>query len=331
MYMKDSIKKTFPKVSFIGAGNIGGACAHLMAMRNIADIVLFDIVEGLPQGKALDIAASASIEGCDVSITGTNSYSEIANSDVIIITAGLTRSFNPNNTKGPSDRSELLLNNAKIIKEVAENIKKYSPNAFLIITTNPLDAMTWFLQKLLGLNRQMVVGMAGGLDAGRFCYFLGKELGISPKNIQGTIIGEHGNNMVPLIHFSTINDIPLDKFMSIKNNREEIISNVIKKTKEAGAEIIKLMRASAYFSPAMAALDIALSFLKNKRKTILCSTLLNGEYNVHDLCAGVPVIIGSNGVEQIKELDLHDDEKEMFQRSIESIKPQIVKLKETFF
>jgi malate dehydrogenase len=325
--MKKFPKKIFPKVSFIGSGNIGGTCAHLMAMKNIADIVLFDIVKGLPQGKALDIAAAISIEGGEVSITGTNTYSDISDSDVIIITAGLTRTIKDNNAKPPLDRAELLSKNAKIIKKVAENIKKYSPNAFVIVITNPLDAMTWLFQKLSGLNRQMVVGMAGGLDSSRFCYFLGKELGVSPKNIHSFIIGEHGNNMVPLIRFSKVNDVPLDEFLNGRNNREEIINNVIKKTREAGGEIIKLMRASAYFAPAAAALDIALSYLQDKNKTILCSTLLNGEYDVHNLCVGVPVVIGSSGVKQIEELNLQNNEKEAFQKSIESIQTLTTTLK----
>jgi len=324
------MKKT-PKVSLIGSGNIGGTCAHLLATRNIADVVLFDIIEGLPQGKALDIAISNSIEGGDVSITGTNTYSDISDSDVIIVTAGLTRAVPKNGASLPFDRSELLLKNAKIIKDVAENIKKYSPNAFVIVITNPLDTMTWLLQKISGIDKTMVVGMAGGLDSSRFCYFLGEELKISKKDIQGIIIGEHGNTMVPLIRFSKVKGIPLDKFLRTKSNHEEIINNVMKKTRGAGGEIIKLMKTSAYFSPAIAALDIALSFLNNTRKTILCSTLLHGEYDVHDLCVGVPAVIGNKGIEQIEQLDLQTHEKEMFQKSVESIQKLVTTLKETMF
>jgi malate dehydrogenase len=323
--MKASSTKKNHKISLIGSGNIGGACAYLIATKNIADVVLFDIVEGLPQGKALDLSSAALIEGGDVSIKGTNDYSDIANSDVIIVTAGLTRSASA--IGKPFDRSELLLQNAKVITEVAENIKKYSPNALVVVVTNPLDSMTWLMKKVSGLNRQMVVGMAGGLDSSRFCYFLGKELGISPQSVSSTIIGEHGNTMVPLIRFSKVNDTPLDQILGKQPNGEELINNVIQNTKKAGAEIIKLMKTSAYCAPATAAMDIALAYLNNTKKTILCSTFLEGEYGVQDLCVGVPAIIGSKGVEQIVQLELQDNEKQEFQLSVESIQKLVTTLK----
>ena len=249
-------------------------------MKNIADIVLFDIAEGLPQGKMLDLTACTSIEKNDCSIIGTNSYSDTSDSDIIIVTAGITRTAKQINTKIDFQRADLITSNSKIIKEVAENIKKYSPNAFVIITTNPLDAMTWLFQKTSGFDKRMVVGMAGGLDSSRFSYFLGQELNISSKNIQTTIIGEHGNTMVPLVRFSHINDIPADKFLSKINNNKEIINTVTEKTKNAGGNIVKLMHASAYYSPAVAVLDIVLAYLNDTKKTILCSTLLEGEYDI---------------------------------------------------
>jgi malate dehydrogenase len=322
---RDSSSKK-PKISLIGSGNIGGACAYLIATKNIANAVLFDIVEGLPQGKALDLASSIAIEGGDISILGSNNYADIADSDVIIVTAGLTRSVTPG-SNAPFDRAELLTNNSKIITEVANNIKKYSPNAFVIVITNPLDSMAWLLQKVSGLNKSMVVGMAGELDSSRFCYFLGKALGIHPKEIQGTILGEHGNSMLPLTRFSKINNTPLDEFLQGINNGEEIINNVIQQTKKAGAAILGLMKTSAYSAPATAAIDIALAYLNNKRKTIICSALLNGEYAVNDLYAGVPAIIGNKGVEEIIQLDLKDNEKQAFKQSVEAIQTMVSNLK----
>ena len=316
-----------PKISLIGSGNIGGACAYLIATKNIANAVLFDIVEGLPQGKALDLSSSVAIEGGDVSILGSNNYADIADSDVIIVTAGLTRSVSPGSNV-PFDRAELLANNSKIITEVANNIKKYSPNAFVIVITNPLDSMAWLLQKVSGLNKSMVIGMAGELDSSRFCYFLGKALGIPPAEIQGIIVGEHGNNMLPLTRFSKVNNTPLNEFLQGINNGEEIINNVIQQTKKAGAAILELMKTSAYSAPATAAIDIALAYLNNKRKTIICSALLNGEYGVHDIYAGVPTIIGSKGVEEIIQLDLQDNEKKAFQQSVAAIQNMVASLKQ---
>jgi malate dehydrogenase len=325
--MTKPLVKKKPKISLIGSGNIGGACAYLIATKNLANVVLFDIVEGLPQGKALDISSSIIIEEGDISIMGTNNYSDISDSDVIIVTAGLTRTSNPSDV--PFDRSQLLAHNAKIITNVAENIKKYSPNSFIIVITNPLDSMAWLMQKVSGFAANMVVGMAGGLDTSRFCYFLGKELGVSPKRIQGTIIGEHGNNMLPLARFSKMDGAPLDEVLREKNNGEEIMKNVIKKTKETGGKILELMGASAYCAPSTAAIDIALSYLNDKKKTILCSSLLNGQYGVSDLFMGTPVIIGSNGVEKVIELDLQEDEQKELQNSVTAIRKMLDALKET--
>jgi len=321
---KTSQKKT-PKISLIGAGNIGGTCAHLIAMRNLADVVLFDVVEGLPQGKALDLATCSPMEGWDVSIMGTNDYSDISDSDAIVVTAGITRP--PAGTASLLNREALLSHNAKVIREVAENIKKYSPNAFVIVVTNPLDAMTWLLREVSGLHRQMVVGMAGGLDSSRFNYFLGKELGIPSKQIQSTIIGAHGDTMVILPRFSYVNGISLDKFLDNRSDREEIINRVTKRTKGAGGEVVTLLKTSAYRAPATAVLQLLLSYLNNTKTSILCSALLDGEYGVHDLCVGVPALIGSKGVEQIKQLDLQDKEKEDFQNSASYIQKLVDTLK----
>ncbi|NRA73138.1 MAG: malate dehydrogenase [Rickettsiales bacterium] len=316
--MKNTIHKK-PKISLIGSGNIGGTCAFLLAIRNIADIVLFDIVEDLPQGKALDIAACIPIEKSEVSILGTNNYSDIADSDIIIVTAGLVRNKKSEHNKQGFSRADLLNDNSKIIKEVAKNIKKYSPNAFIIVTTNPLDAMTWYMQKITGFSKNMVVGMAGGLDSSRFSYFIGKALKISPKDIQTTLIGEHGNTMLPLVRFSHVNNSPLDKLLNSIDNNQNIVDEATQKTKTAGGKIVNYMNTSAYYSPAIATLDIATAYLNNKKQTILCSTLLEGEYGINDLCVGVPAVIGSKGVEQIKELDLNNSEQQDFIHSVNTI------------
>ena len=305
------------KISLIGAGQIGGTLAHLICIKELADVVLFDVVEGIAKGKALDIAQSTSVDGYDINLSGTSNYEDIKNSDVIIITAGIPR-------KPGMTRDDLLETNLKIIKQVAEGIKKNSPNAFVICITNPLDIIVMVLQKYSGLPTNKVVGMAGILDSSRFKYFLSQELKVPVKNINTLVLGGHGDTMVPMPNRTTVNGKPLNQII-----KKEKLDLIIDRTRKGGAEIVKLLeKGSAFYAPAASGIEMAESYIKDLKKTLPCAAYLNGEYGVKNLYAGVPVIIGSSGVEKVVEFTLDKHEKENFDLSIKAVKALMAKAKE---
>ena len=302
------------KISLIGAGQIGGTLAHLIALKELADVVLFDVAEGIAKGKALDIAQSSSVDGFNVDIKGTNNYEDTKNSDVIIITAGVPR-------KPGMTRDDLLGINLKIIKQVAEGIKESSPNAFVICITNPLDVIVMALQKYSGLPKNMVIGMAGILDTSRFKYFLSQELKIPVKKISSLVLGGHGDTMVSMLEHTKVDGKPLLDLIKTGVLKKEILSNIVQRTKNGGAEIVKLLeKGSAFYAPAASGVEMAESYLKDLKKELPCAAYLNGEFGFKDLYAGVPVIIGKNGVEKVIELNLSNEEKEQFNNSISSVK-----------
>ena len=305
------------KISLIGAGQIGGTLAHLICIKELADVVLFDVAEGIAKGKALDIAQSTSVDGYDNNLSGTSNYEDIKNSDVIIITAGIPR-------KPGMTRDDLLETNLKIIKQVAEGIKKNSPNAFVICITNPLDIIVMVLQKYSGLPTNKVVGMAGILDSSRFKYFLSQELKVPVKNINTLVLGGHGDTMVPMPNRTTVNGKPLNQII-----KKEKLDLIIDRTRKGGAEIVKLLeKGSAFYAPAASGIEMAESYIKDLKKTLPCAAYLNGEYGVKNLYAGVPVIIGSSGVEKVVEFTLNKYEKENFDLSIKAVKALMAKAKE---
>ena len=296
------------KISLIGAGQIGGTLAHLISVKELADVVLFDVAEGLAKGKALDIAQSNAVDGFNVNLSGTNNYKDTKNSDVIIITAGVPR-------KPGMTRDDLLGTNLKIIKQVAEGIKKTSPNAFVICITNPLDVIVMALQKYSGFPTNKVVGMAGILDTARFKYFLSQELKIASKNIESLVLGGHGDTMVPMPNHTTIKGKPLKQFLN-----EEKLNSIIDRTRKGGAEIIKFLeKGSAFYAPAASGVEMAESYLKDFKKILPCAAYLNGEYGISNTYAGVPVKIGKNGVEKIIEINLSSEEKKQFNNSIKAV------------
>ena len=297
------------KISLIGAGQIGGTLAHLISIKELADVVLFDVVEGLAKGKALDIAQSTSVDGFNINLKGTNNYENIKNSDVVIITAGVAR-------KPGMSRDDLLGTNLKIIKQVAEGIKKNSPNAFVICITNPLDVIVMALQKYSGLPTNKVVGMAGILDSARFKYFLSQELKVPAKNINTLVLGGHGDTMVPMPNHTTVDGKPLSQLIN-----KEKLDFIINRTRKGGAEIIKFLeKGSAFYAPAASGVEMAESYIKDLKKTLPCAAYLNGEYGIKNLYAGVPVVIGKTGVEKVVEISLTDDEKKQFKISMEAVK-----------
>ena len=305
------------KISLIGAGQIGGTLAHLICIKELADVVLFDVAEGIAKGKALDIAQSTSVDGYDINLSGTSNYEDIKNSDVIIITAGIPR-------KPGMTRDDLLETNLKIIKQVAEGIKKNSTNAFVICITNPLDIIVMALQKYSGLPTNKVVGMAGILDSSRFKYFLSQELKVPVKNINTLVLGGHGDTMVPMPNRTTVNGKPLNQII-----KKEKLDLIIDRTRKGGAEIVKLLeKGSAFYAPAASGIEMAESYIKDLKKTLPCAAYLNGEYGVKNLYAGVPVIIGSSGVEKVVEFTLDKHEKENFDLSIKAVKALMAKAKE---
>jgi len=296
------------KISLIGAGQIGGTLAHLISIKELADVVLFDVADGIAKGKALDIAQSTSIDGLSINLIGTNNYEDIKNSDVIIITAGVPR-------KPGMTRDDLLETNLKIIKQVAEGIKKNSPNAFVICITNPLDVMVMALQRYSGLPKHKIVGMAGILDTSRFKYFLSQELKVPVKNIESLVLGGHGDTMVPMPNHTKVNGKSLNQLI-----KKEKLNSIIDRTRKGGAEIVKfLQKGSAFYAPAASGVEMAESYIKDLKKTLPCAAHLNGEYGVKNLYAGVPVVIGKKGVEKIVEIKLSDKEKNQFNVSIKAV------------
>ena len=305
---------TKPKISLIGAGQIGGTLAHLIALKELGDVVLFDVAEGIAKGKALDLSQSTAIDGLNVSITGTNNYNDTSNSDVIIITAGVPR-------KPGMTRDDLLGINLKIIKQVADGIKDTSPNAFVICITNPLDIIVMALQKYSGLPKNKVIGMAGVLDTSRFKFFLSQELNVPISEVDSFVLGGHGDTMVPVPNRTTVSGKPLLDFVKEGKISEEKLNEIIDRTRNGGAEVVKLLETgSAFYGPAASGIEMAESYLKNLKKTLPCAAHLNGQYGVKDLYVGVPVIIGSNGIEEVVELALDDEEKRYFDISIDAVK-----------
>ena len=305
--------KVRKKISLIGAGQIGGTLAHLIGLKELADIVLFDVASGIAKGKALDIAQSSSVDGFDVRLIGTDRYEDIKSSDVIIITAGVPR-------KPGMSRDDLLGINLKIIKQVSEGIKKHAPNAFVICITNPLDVIVMAFQKYSKLPTNKVVGMAGVLDSSRFKLFLSLELKVPVKQVETLVMGGHGDTMVPLTRYTKISGKSLETLISEGKISNEKLNQIIQRTKDGGAEIIKFLeKGSAYYAPAASGVEMAESYLKDQKKLLPCAAYLNGEYGVKNLYAGVPVIIGSKGVEKIKELSLNEVEKKQFEKSISAV------------
>ena len=301
------------KITLIGAGQIGGTLAHLISIKELADVVLFDVAEGIAKGKALDISQSTSVDGHNIKLTGTNSYEDTKDSDVIIITAGVPR-------KPGMTRDDLLGTNLKIIKQVAEGIKNTSPNAFVICITNPLDVIVMALQKYSGLPQSKVVGMAGILDSSRFKYFLSQELNVSVKEIETLVLGGHGDTMVPMPNQTKVKQKILSDLIKEKKITQEKIEKIIDKTRKGGAEIVKyLEKGSAFYAPAASGIQMAEAYLKDTKKILPCAAYLDGQYGFKNLYAGVPVSIGKDGVEKIIELELNSEEKKNFAISIQAV------------
>ena len=303
------------KISLIGAGQIGGTLAHLIGLKELAnEVVLFDVASGIAKGKALDIAQSSSVDGFNVKFSGTDNYEDIKDSDVIIITAGVPR-------KPGMSRDDLLGINLKIIKQVAEGIKKYSPNAFVICITNPLDVMVMAFQKYSGLPTNKVVGMAGILDSSRFKLFLSLELNVPVKEIHAMVMGGHGDTMVPLPRFTKISGKPLNELVKQGKISEEKLESINQRTRDGGAEIVKyLEKGSAFYAPAASGVEMAKAFMNNENKVLPCAAYLNGEYGVNGIYAGVPVVINKKGIDKIDVIELDQNEKEQFDHSIEAVK-----------
>jgi malate dehydrogenase len=309
------------KIALIGAGNIGGTLAHLASLKNLGDVVMFDIMEGIPQGKSLDIAQASAVEGANVALKGSNDYEDIKNSDVIIVTAGVPR-------KPGMSRDDLISINTNVMKSVGENIGKYAPNAFVIVITNPLDAMVWVLREASGLPHNKVIGMAGVLDSGRFKHFLAEEFNVSVEDVTTFVLGGHGDSMVPLIRYSTVAGIPVPDLIKMGWSSEEKINEIVDRTRNGGGEIVNLLKTgSAFYAPAASAIEMAESYLHDKKRVLACAAFLSGQYGVNDLYVGVPVVIGSNGVEKIVEIELNETEKQQFNISVESVKSLISVIK----
>ena len=301
------------KIALIGSGQIGGTLAHLAALKDLGDIVLFDIVDGVPQGKALDLSQSAPVEGYDASITGTSEYKDLAGADVVIVTAGVPR-------KPGMSRDDLLEINLKVMEQVGAGIAKYAPKAFVICITNPLDAMVWALQKFSGLPTNMVIGMAGVLDSSRFVHFIADELKVSVEDINAFVMGGHGDTMVPLARYSTVAGIPLTDIVKMGWMSKEKLEEIIQRTRDGGAEIVGLLKTgSAFYAPATSAIAMAESYLKDKKRVLPAAAYLNGEYGVKGTYVGVPVVIGAGGAEKVIEVSLTSAEQKAFDKSVAAV------------
>lgn len=301
------------KIALIGSGMIGGTLAHLAGLKELGDVVLFDIAEGIPQGKGLDIAESSPVDGFDAKFTGANDYAAIEGADVVIVTAGVPR-------KPGMSRDDLLGINLKVMEQVGAGIAKYAPDAFVICITNPLDAMVWALQKFSGLPAHKVVGMAGVLDSARFRYFLSEEFNVSVEDVTAFVLGGHGDTMVPLARYSTVAGIPLPDLVKMGWTSQEKLDQIIQRTRDGGAEIVGLLKTgSAFYAPASSAIAMAESYLKDKKRVLPVAAQLSGQYGVKDMYVGVPVVIGADGVERIIEIDLDGDEKSEFEKSVAAV------------
>ncbi|MEX3011669.1 malate dehydrogenase [Hoeflea sp. TYP-13] len=301
------------KIALIGSGMIGGTLAHLAALKELGDVVLFDIAEGIPQGKALDIAQSGPVDGFDAEMTGANDYAAIEGANVCIVTAGVPR-------KPGMSRDDLLGINLKVMEQVGAGIKKYAPDAFVICITNPLDAMVWALQKFSGLPKNKVVGMAGVLDSSRFRHFLADEFDVSVEDVTAFVLGGHGDSMVPLARYSTVAGIPLPDLVKMGWVSKGRLEEIIQRTRDGGAEIVGLLKSgSAYYAPAASAISMAEAYLKDKKRVLPCAAYLSGQYGVKDMYVGVPTVIGEGGVERVIEIDLNKSEKEAFDKSVGAV------------
>ncbi|MBI9071616.1 MAG: malate dehydrogenase [Melioribacteraceae bacterium] len=306
------------RIALIGGGQIGGVLAQLIAQKELADVVLFDIVEDFPQGKTLDIAEASRVDGFDVELRGTNEYKDIAGSDLVIVTAGLPR-------KPGMSRDDLLMTNAKIMKQVAEGVKEFAPNAFVIIISNPLDAMVTLFQKVSGFDSNKVMGQAGVLDSSRFSTFIAWELGVSVKDVNAMVLGGHGDTMVPLIRYANVNGMPVMEMLERKYNdaakAKEVMDAMVQRTKMAGGEVVKLLKTgSAFYSPASSAIAMAEAILKDEKRVLPTCAQLNGEFNVDGYYVGVPTVLGENGIEKIIEISLNEEEQAAFDNSVNAVK-----------
>ena len=303
-----------PKIALIGAGQIGGTLAHLIALKELGDVVLFDIAEGTPQGKALDLAQCGPVQGFDVALKGANSYADIAGADVCIVTAGVPR-------KPGMSRDDLLGINLKVMKSVGEGIKSHAPNAFVICITNPLDAMVWALQKFSGLPHHMVVGMAGVLDAARFRHFLSLEFNVSMRDVTAFVLGGHGDTMVPLARYSTVAGIPLPDLIEMGWTTQDKLDAIIQRTRDGGAEIVGLLKTgSAFYAPATSAIEMAEAFLRDQKRLLPCAAYVKGAYGLDGMYVGVPTVIGAGGIERVVEIKLNAAEQAMLDKSVDSVK-----------
>ncbi|PVX28714.1 malate dehydrogenase [Sphingomonas pokkalii] len=309
------------KIALIGSGMIGGTLAHLAAIKELGDIVLFDIAEGTPQGKALDLAQSGPVEGFDVALKGANSYEDIAGADVCIVTAGIPR-------KPGMSRDDLLKTNLGVMKAVGEGIAAHAPDAFVICITNPLDAMVWALREFSGLPHQKVVGMAGVLDSARFRHFLAEEFNVSVEDVTAFVLGGHGDTMVPVIEYSTVAGIPVPDLIKMGWSTQERIDAIVARTRSGGGEIVALLKTgSAFYAPATSAIAMAESYLKDKKRLLPCAAHLTGQYGVDDLYVGVPIVIGKDGVERIVEIELNPTAKQNFDVSVDAVKELVAACK----
>jgi len=300
-------------IALIGAGQIGGTLGHLIGLKELGDVVLFDIMEGIPQGKALDLVESSPVDGFDARFAGTNSYEALEGANVCIVTAGVPR-------KPGMSRDDLLSINLKVMEQVGAGIRKYAPNAFVICITNPLDAMVWALQKACGLPRNMVVGMAGVLDSARLRYFLADEFNVSVEDVTSFVLGGHGDTMVPLVRYSTVAGIPVPDLIKMGWTSASRIDAILQRTRDGGAEIVNLLKTgSAYYAPAASAIAMAESYLRDKKRVLPCAAYLNGEYGVRDLYVGVPAVIGAKGIERVVEVELNATERDMFEKSVAAV------------
>src|SRR5499427_519065 len=302
------------KIALIGAGQIGGTLAHLIGLKQLGDVVVFDIAEGVPQGKSLDLIQSSPVEGFDAKFMGTNAYEAMEGADVCIVTAGVPR-------KPGMSRDDLLGINLKVMDQVGAGLKKYAPNAFVICITNPLDAMVWALQKACGLPRNMVVGMAGVLDSARLRYFLADEFNVSVEDVTAFVLGGHGDTMVPLVRYSAVAGIPIPDLIKIGWTSQARIDAIVQRTRDGGAEIVNLLKSgSAFYAPASSAVAMAESYLRDKKRVLPAAAHLSGEYGLRDIYVGVPVVIGAKGVERVVEIELNGAEREMFDNSVNAVR-----------
>ena len=308
------------KIALVGAGNIGGTLAHLASLKRLGDVILLDVAEGIPQGKALDMNQADPVEHFGNAVIGSNDYADIAGADVVIVTAGVAR-------KPGMSRDDLLDINTKVIRQVGEGIRQYAPNAFVIVITNPLDAMVWVMREATGFAHNKVVGMAGVLDSSRFSHFLADELNVSVESIQATVLGGHGDAMVPLTRYSTVAGLPLPELVKMGWIKQEKLDNIVDRTRNGGAEIVGLLKTgSAFYAPASSAIAMAESYLFDLKRILPCAVHLTGQYGVHDLYVGVPTVIGQGGAETVVEYALTAEEKAMFEASVDGVRKLVAEL-----